>query len=148
MFLCEDSMEGGSRKVVIKYDPGNVDSGFWQRLSGYSKGRYRYPGLIDVVPGVEKIARTVLAVPVDEVERVEGFLRKEGAEFERRGYMEPPEKIVKTPISEPATLNWRMPKEVLRERLWGLGEKMDELGPFIRTKTVRNALEDVKKYGF
>ena len=41
-----------------------------------------------------------------------------------------------------------MPIEVLDERLRGLGEKMDELGPFIRTKTVRNALEDVRRYGY
>ena len=41
-----------------------------------------------------------------------------------------------------------MPIEVLDERLCELGEKMDELGPFIRTKTVRNALEDVRRYGY
>ena len=41
-----------------------------------------------------------------------------------------------------------MPIEVLDERLRELGEKMDKLGPFIRTKTVRNALEDVRRYGY
>lgn len=133
---------GTRDKVLIRYDPKGVSPDFWQRFYGYSKGKYRYPGLLDDVPGSERLARTLIAVPEDEVDRVKRFLRSEGADFDELGTMErsasPPE----------GQLRWDMSMEKLREGLEGLGEDMDRLGPFIRTVSERDAQRDVERYGY
>jgi len=41
-----------------------------------------------------------------------------------------------------------MPREVLQDRLEGLGEEMDRLGPFIKTDSRRDALKDVERHGY
>jgi hypothetical protein len=131
-----------SRKVLIKYDPKGVDPSFWQKLYGYSKGKYRYPGLLGNVCGVERLAKTLLAVPESEVEKVRSFLREQGAEFEERGTVDQGMKL------DGEVLRWNQPPEILEEELEGLGEDMDRLGPFIRAGTKRDALEDVERYGY
>ena len=135
-------MTENSRKVLIKYDPTGVDPSFWQKLYGYTKGKYRYPGLLGGVSGAERLAKTLLAVPETEVEKVESFLREQGASFEERGTVNQGTKL------DGEVLRWDQPPEVLEGRLGDLGEEMDRLGPFIKTATKRDALEDVERYGY
>ncbi len=132
-------MVDSPRKTLIKYDSKGVGSSFWQELYGYSKEGYEYPGLLDEIPGAERLAETLIAVPEDKAEVVKGFLREHGAEFEERGSMSPASKGPQksSPQGEPD-----------RESLEGLGEKIDRLGPFIKSETKRNAREDVEMYGY
>lgn len=127
------------RKILIKYDPKGVGSSFWQELYGYSKGRYEYPGLLDEIPGAERLAETLIAVPEDKAEVLRDFLREHGAEFEERGSMSPASKGPQNPSPQAGPD---------RESLERLGEEMDKLGPFIKSETKRNAREDVEMYGY
>ena len=134
--------------VILKYDAKGVSPKFWHELYGYDKGKYSYPGLLDRLSDVRKLSSSVLLVSESEIKAVKKFLdawKVEYAVFSVTGGEKPKSKEIPP---KKAPLRWDMPIEVLDERLRGLGEKMDELGPFIRTKTVRNALEDVKKYGY
>jgi len=136
-----ENMEKAERKVLIKYDPRGVGPSFWQKLYGYSKGKYRYAGLLDDLPGAGRVAKTLIAVPEGDVKKVKSFLRKQGAGFEEQGTVAPA-------TEAPGFLRWGMPREVLQDRLEGLGEEMDRLGPFIKTDSRRDALKDVERHGY
>ncbi|KXB03258.1 hypothetical protein AKJ45_02070 [candidate division MSBL1 archaeon SCGC-AAA261F19] len=130
------------RKTLIKYVPKGVNPSFWQELYGYSKGEYKYPGLLDEIPEAERLAKTLIAVPEGEAEKVKDFLRKHGAEFEERGLM------TSASRGRGERLRWDSPDRVLQEGLEGLGEEMDKLGSVIGSETRRNALKDVEMYGY
>jgi len=134
-------MGKAERKVLIKYDSKGVGPDFWQKLYGYSKGKYRYPGLLDDVPGAVRMAKGLIAVPEVQAERIKRFLREQGATFEEQGTVAPA-------IEAPGLLRWDLARLVLHERLEGLGEEMDRLGPFIKAVSTRDALEDLERYGY
>lgn len=135
-------MERIERRVLIKYDPKGVDPSFWQKLYGYSKGKYRYAGLLDDLPGAGRVAKTLVAVPEGEVEKVKSFLREHGASFEEQGT------VSSSTEAKGGPLRWDLPLDVLQERLGCLGEEMDRLGPFIKTGCRRDALKDVERHGY
>lgn len=131
--------------VILKYDAKGVSPKFWHELYGYAKGKYNYPGLLSRLSNVNKLSDSVLLVPESELKTIERFLGTWKVKYAIFRVTEK-KKPMKIPTKEP--LRWDMPLEVLNERLKGLGEKANTLGPFIRTKTVRNALEDVRRYGY
>ena len=134
--------------TVVRYDAKGTSPRFWHELYGYRKGKYGYPGLLDRLGNVRKLSNSVLLVPEKEIKTVKKFLDAWGVKYEVIGMKAEKKPIPKEIPSGEKPLRWDMPIEVLDERLRGLGERARELGPFIRTKTVRNALEDVKKYGY
>jgi len=130
--------------VVVRYDAKGVSSRFWQELYGYSKGKYTYPGLLSRLRKAEKLGVSTLVVSERDLKILKDFLKTWRVTYTLLKV----EKLEPKIPSEEESLRWDMPIEVLDERLRGFGEKMDELGPFIRTKTVRNALKDVERYGY
>ena len=132
--------------IIVRYDAKGAPKCFWHRLYGYSKGKYVYPGVLDRLESARRLSDSTVLIGDADLAVLENFLKTWRIPYEKYAVERPGVRETKRPVPEP--LRWDMPLEVLDERLRELGGKMDGLGPFIRTKSVRNALEDVLRYGY
>lgn len=134
--------------IVVRYNAKGVRKGFWHRLYGYEKGPYAYPGLLSRLENARRLSDSTILVEDEHVAVLEEFLKAWGVPYEKISVGKPPKPAKKARKPEFEPMRWDMPIEILDERLKDFWKEIDALGGFIRTKSVRDAIEDTERFGY
>lgn len=130
--------------IIVRYRARGIPKKFWLKLYGYSKDKYVYPGVLSRLGSARRFSDSTILIGEEDVSALEKFLKAWKVPYEKYPVEKP--EIRKAEAEGP--LRWDMPPEVLRERLKGFWEDMRELEGFIRTRSVRDAVEDTERFGY